>query len=46
MFHYTKTENRPIPTPPLPLKGREPSSSPFKGEAEGDGGEWRHAYGK
>ena len=33
MFYYTKTENCPIPTPTLPLKGREPSSSPFKGEA-------------
>ncbi|OGT01756.1 MAG: hypothetical protein A2Z65_00890 [Gallionellales bacterium RIFCSPLOWO2_02_58_13] len=32
MFHYTKTENCPIPTPTLPLKGREPGSSPFKGE--------------
>jgi len=32
MFYYTKTENRPIPTPTLPLKGREPSFSPFKGE--------------
>jgi hypothetical protein len=32
LFRYTKTENRPIPTPTLPLKGREPGSSPFKGE--------------
>jgi len=40
MYRYTKTENCPIPTPALPLKGREPGSSPFKGEIRrGMGGE-------
>jgi hypothetical protein len=32
MYRYTKTENCPIPTPALPLKGRETGSSLFKRE--------------
>ena len=38
MYRNTKSENCPIPTPALPLKGRESGSSPFKGEsvARGD----------
>jgi len=47
MFYYTKTENCPIPLLASPLKGEELGSLPFKGEGwGGDGGEWRHAYGK